>query len=42
MITGTVVGLRPLVGVTLRLPDRPDIDIECIVDTGFEGAIDDL
>jgi clan AA aspartic protease len=39
MITGTVVGLRMLVGVPLRLPNQPDIIIECVVDTGFEGAL---
>ena len=39
MITGTVVSLRALVGVTLRLPNQPAIVIECVVDTGFEGAL---
>ena len=39
MITGIVVGLRALVGVTFRLPNQPDIVIECVVDTGFEGAL---
>ena len=39
MITGTVQGLRVLVGVTFRLPNQPDTVIECVVDTGFEGAL---
>lgn len=39
MITGTVNELRVLVGVTFRLPDQPDLVIECVVDTGFEGAL---
>jgi clan AA aspartic protease len=39
MITGLVVGLLALVGVTLRLPKQPDINIECVLDTGFEGAL---
>ena len=38
MIIGTVVDLRVLVGVTFRLPNQPDLIIECVVDTGFEGA----
>lgn len=39
MITGTVVGLQALVSVTLQLPGQPDIAIEFVVDTGFEGAL---
>lgn len=39
MITGTVVGLQAQVSVTLRLPGQPDIAIEFVVDTGFEGAL---
>ncbi len=39
MVTGRVVGLRALIGVTLRLPDQPDVVIECVADTGFEGAL---
>jgi len=39
MIQETVVGLQILVGVVFRLPNRPDIEIEFVVDTGFEGAL---
>ncbi len=39
MITGIVFNQRILVGVTFRLPNRPDIVIECVVDTGFEGTL---
>jgi predicted aspartyl protease len=39
MITGQVRGLQVLVGVTFRLPNQPDLVIECVVDTGSEGAL---
>ncbi len=39
MITGTVLDSRILVGVTFRLPAQPDFVIECVLDTGFEGAL---
>lgn len=39
MIRGRVEGLHALIGVTLRVPDRGDLSIECVIDTGFEGAI---
>jgi clan AA aspartic protease len=39
MIQGTVVGLQILIGVVFRLPNRPDLQIEFVVDTGFEGAL---
>jgi clan AA aspartic protease len=39
MIHGSVVELQALVSVTFRLPNLPDIAIECVVDTGFEGAL---
>jgi clan AA aspartic protease len=38
-MTGTVQDLRVLVGVTFRLPNQPNIVVECVVDTGFEGAL---
>jgi clan AA aspartic protease len=34
-----VVGLQPRVGVSFRIASQPDIQIECVVDTGFEGAL---
>lgn len=39
MISGTVVELQARVGVILRLQERSDIEIECVVDTGFEGFL---
>lgn len=39
MIQGTVVGLQARMAVILRLPDRLDLEIECVVDTGFEGFL---
>lgn len=39
MIQGNVVGLQARIGVILRLPGNLDIEIECVVDTGFEGFL---
>ncbi len=39
MIEGRVVGLQPRVDLIVRLPRRPDLRIECVIDTGFEGAL---
>jgi predicted aspartyl protease len=39
MIQGSVVELQARVDVRFRLPARPDFSIECVVDTGFEGAL---
>lgn len=39
MVTGAVHGLRILIGVTFRIRDRQDLTIECVLDSGFEGAI---
>lgn len=39
MIIGSVANLQAQVNVVLRLPGRPNIEIECVVDTGFEGAL---
>jgi clan AA aspartic protease len=39
VIYGTVVGLQALVSLTLRLPDQQLLEIECVVDTGFAGAL---
>lgn len=39
MILGRVVSLQILIPVTFRRPDQPDVVIECVVDTGFEGAL---
>lgn len=39
MIHGNVVGLQALIGVTLRFPEHSDVEIKCVVDTGFEGYL---
>lgn len=39
MIHGTVVGLQAQVMITLCLPEYQRVAIECIVDTGFAGAL---
>jgi clan AA aspartic protease len=36
---GTVVGLQPRLGVTFGFANRPDLQIEFVLDTGFEGAL---
>lgn len=39
MINGTVVGLQALMSVTLYPPGRTAVEIECVVDTAFEGFL---
>jgi predicted aspartyl protease len=39
MTVGTVHDLQARVNVVFRLPGRPDLAIECVVDTGFAGAL---
>ncbi|GEM_PF-783925 len=39
MIHGTVVGLQARMSVILRPPGRSDVEIEFVVDTGFEGFL---
>jgi clan AA aspartic protease len=39
VIHGTVVGLQARMGVLLLPPQRSVIEIECVVDTGFEGFL---
>lgn len=39
MIQGNVVDLEARVGVLFLFPNRPDIAIEFVVDTGFAGAL---
>ncbi|MBD2777727.1 clan AA aspartic protease [Iningainema tapete] len=39
MINGTVVGLQAQIGIILCLPRSPNIEIKCVVDTGFEGFL---
>lgn len=39
MIHGTVVGLQARMGLIVRSPERSDVEIECVIDTGFEGFL---
>jgi clan AA aspartic protease len=39
MIRGRVDGLQARVGVTFRIVGQPNVEIECVVNTGFEGAL---
>ncbi len=39
MIHGTVVELQARINVLLRPLGQSDVEIECVVDTGFEGAL---
>ena len=39
MITGQVVNRRPVVSVPFRLPNRPAIAVEFVVDTGFSDFL---
>jgi clan AA aspartic protease len=39
VIHGSVVGLQARMNVLLRPPERSEIEIECVIDTGFEGFL---
>ena len=39
MISGTVVGLQARMIIILYSCDRAGVEIECVVDTGFEGFL---
>jgi clan AA aspartic protease len=39
VIHGTVVGLQARISVVLIPLERSNVDIECVVDTGFEGFL---
>lgn len=39
MITGRVENRHALLSVTFRLRGRPDLTIECVIDTGFTDAL---
>lgn len=39
MIYGTVVGLQAQITIVLRVAGRSDLEVECVVDTGFEGFL---
>jgi clan AA aspartic protease len=36
---GTVVGLQPQLKIPLRLRGNHSLEIECVLDTGFDGAL---
>lgn len=39
MISGTVVGFQARLTIILYTPARAGVEIECVVDTGFEGFL---
>lgn len=39
MIHGTVVGLQARMSILVRLEGKSDVEIEFVVDTGFEGFL---
>ena len=39
MMTGRVENRHALLAVTFRLVGRPDLAIECVIDTGFTDAL---
>ena len=39
MINGIVVGIQARMGIILYPPGRAEIEIECVIDTGFEGFL---
>lgn len=39
MTRGDVVELRAMINVLFRLPGQPEMAIEFVLDTGFEGAL---
>jgi clan AA aspartic protease len=38
-VTGRVFGRQPRMEVALRLPNQPDLQIEFVIDTGFDGFL---
>ena len=39
MMQGSVVGLQARMPILLKLPAHSEVEIECVVDTGFEGFL---
>lgn len=39
MIHGTVAGLEARINVVLCPPEQSEVEIECVIDTGFAGAL---
>jgi predicted aspartyl protease len=38
-MNGYVTAHNALLNVTFRLPGQPDLEIECVIDTGFIGYL---
>jgi clan AA aspartic protease len=38
-VIGRVEAHHPLLNITFRLPGQPDLEIECVIDTGFVGYL---
>jgi predicted aspartyl protease len=36
---GTVIGLQARIKIVLFPPELQEVEIECVVDTGFEGFL---
>lgn len=39
MIHGIVVGLQARMSLIILPPEGSDVEIECVIDTGFEGFL---
>jgi clan AA aspartic protease len=39
VINGIVIGRQPQVKVIIRISGYPDLEIGCVINTGFEGAL---
>jgi clan AA aspartic protease len=39
MINGIVIGRQPQLKVVLRISGFPDLELACVINTGFEGAL---
>jgi clan AA aspartic protease len=39
VINGIVIGRQPQVKVIVRISGFPDLEINCVINTGFEGAL---
>ncbi|QMS90686.1 clan AA aspartic protease [Nostoc edaphicum CCNP1411] len=39
MIHGTVIGLQARMSLIILPPERSGVEIECVIDTGFEGFL---
>jgi hypothetical protein len=39
MMNGTVIGLQARMSIIICAPQRGEVEIECVIDTGFEGFL---